>query len=284
LQKLSSPAQQTPPQTPKPQAPKSPQEYASEETTTSSTGLRGPRPPNITSPRSSFQKNPSSPSVEDLKNDLTYPFERKLNLNETSPVAKTTQNLQNAVGMMTNRPPPSVKAKPANLSRKTSVTSSDAFEASLARGKPLPSTHPKPITQPTVTTQPSVHSPPSATEVRSPSSPSPSANQKVSVPNPLYSSILCAGCNKPISGVVISAMNKRWHANCFKCKECGENLEHMAYNEKDGVPYCALDFHEKFSVKCDYCHTPIEEVSHSVMSMFHTRLCILMYLLFYALL
>lgn len=265
LKNLSSPTpqQQTPPKTPTPQASKTPQDYASERRASSSTGLRGPRPPSISSPRTSFSKNPASPSVEDLKNDLSYPFERKMNLNDSSPVAKSAQNLKNAVGMTASRPPPPVKAKPANLSRSSSVTSNDAFESSLARGKPLPPAHPKAVTQPKVSTQPSINPPPSSTEVPvpSPSSPSPSANEKVSVPNPLYSSILCAGCSKPISGVVISAMNKRWHASCFKCKECGENLEHMAYQEKDGVPYCALDFHEKFSVKCDYCHTPIEEVS-----------------------
>jgi hypothetical protein len=208
-----------------------------------------------------------------VKADLTYPFERKLNLNDQTSLANNAQKLTDAVGTSSTdaRPSPPVKAKPANLSRKPSAGRPDAFEASLSRGKPLPSATKPNVTIPSkADANPKPESPkpfsPPATTIQTMSTPKPfsppaSTNQKVSVPNPLYSSIKCGGCEKAISGVVINAMGKRWHANCFKCKQCGENLEHMAFFEKDGFPYCGLDYHEKFSLRCDYCGTPIEEVS-----------------------
>ncbi|CAB4398143.1 unnamed protein product [Rhizophagus irregularis] len=72
------------------------------------------------------------------------------------------------------------------------------------------------------------------------------------------SSLHCASCGKAISGHVLSAMGKKWHPDHFVCKKCGITLEHVAFFEKDGVPYCHLDFHELFSPKCGYCETPIE--------------------------
>jgi hypothetical protein len=71
----------------------------------------------------------------------------------------------------------------------------------------------------------------------------------------------CGGCDKMISGMAITAAGHRWHADCFKCQHCHQDLEHVAFYEKDGLPYCALDYHELFTTRCQYCHTPIEEAS-----------------------
>ncbi|KAI8097520.1 uncharacterized protein BX664DRAFT_356751 [Halteromyces radiatus] len=71
----------------------------------------------------------------------------------------------------------------------------------------------------------------------------------------------CGGCDNLISGMAITAAGHRWHADCFKCQHCHQDLEHVAFYEKDGLPYCALDYHELFTTRCDYCHTPIEEKS-----------------------
>ncbi|KAJ2957227.1 hypothetical protein NQZ79_g7048 [Umbelopsis isabellina] len=270
----ASPASQNPP-SPAKDIQHTPTSPAGAERRTSSNVLRGPRPPTISSPRieSPITSSPTASSIDDIKADLTYPFERKLNLNDQNSVTTSAQKLTDAVGTTrTNaKPSPPVKAKPANLARKPSASRPDPFEASLSRGKPLPPATKQSVTIPckadaNPTTQlPKPFSPP-ATEnqpvsVTKPFSPPASTNQKVSVPNPLYSSIKCGGCEKAISGVVINAMGKRWHANCFKCKQCGENLEHMAFFEKDGFPYCGLDYHEQFSLRCDYCGTPIEEKS-----------------------
>lgn len=270
----ASPASQNPPSLAK-DIQHTPASPTGAERRTPSNVLRGPRPPTISSPRtgSLTTSSPTASSIDDVKADLTYPFERKLNLNDHNAVSTSAQKLTDAVGMtrIDAKPSPPIKAKPANLTRKPSAGRPDPFEASLSRGKPLP-----PATKPSVTIPskadanpkpetPKPFSPP-ATEnqpVSAPKafSPPASTNQKVSVPNPLYSSIKCGGCEKAISGVVINAMGKRWHANCFKCRQCGENLEHMAFFEKDGFPYCGLDYHEQFSLRCDYCGTPIEEKS-----------------------
>ncbi|KAI9470885.1 MAG: hypothetical protein EXX96DRAFT_586086 [Benjaminiella poitrasii] len=80
-----------------------------------------------------------------------------------------------------------------------------------------------------------------------------------------YFGIRCAGCDEPLSGQAITTSGKHWHTYCFKCQTCHQNLEHIAFYEKDSLPYCALDYHELFSPRCDYCKTPIEEHSISAL-------------------
>ncbi|KAL0092974.1 hypothetical protein J3Q64DRAFT_1633600 [Phycomyces blakesleeanus] len=106
---------------------------------------------------------------------------------------------------------------------------------------------------------PSVRVPPSINSPDSSAGTTVDANKRVSVPNPMYTGIRCAGCEKPMGGMTINAAGKQWHPDCFVCKHCNQDLEHVAFYEKDGQPYCALDYHELFSTRCDYCGTPIEE-------------------------
>lgn len=69
----------------------------------------------------------------------------------------------------------------------------------------------------------------------------------------------CEGCRLTLGGQVLTTVtNKYWHSKCFKCQECKVYLEHIEYYEQNDKPYCALDFHELFSPRCDYCKTPIE--------------------------
>ncbi|KAI8369996.1 hypothetical protein BD560DRAFT_397323 [Blakeslea trispora] len=77
-----------------------------------------------------------------------------------------------------------------------------------------------------------------------------------------FGGIRCDGCDQPLSGQAITTSGKRWHTHCFQCQACRQNLEHIAFYEKEGLPYCALDYHELFSPRCDFCKTPIEE--HSI--------------------
>lgn len=91
---------------------------------------------------------------------------------------------------------------------------------------------------------------------------SPTGN-KVSVPNPLYSQTFCGHCNKPVStGVMVTALNKKWHAGCFACSTCGEPLDKVEFFEKDGKPYCTTDYRKLFNARCDYCKQPVEEVRY----------------------
>ncbi|CAO3563162.1 unnamed protein product [Mortierella alpina] len=70
---------------------------------------------------------------------------------------------------------------------------------------------------------------------------------------------VCSSCDEPISGMMITAMGKRWHSDHFVCTVCNLNLEHVQFFQKDGLPYCHLDYHEKFSPKCGHCHSAIED-------------------------
>ncbi|KIJ61632.1 hypothetical protein HYDPIDRAFT_115806 [Hydnomerulius pinastri MD-312] len=67
----------------------------------------------------------------------------------------------------------------------------------------------------------------------------------------------CGGCNGPIIGRIVSAMNARWHPDCFRCMVCNELLEHVSSYEHEGRPYCHLDYHEAFAPRCFHCKTAI---------------------------
>ncbi|XP_069059455.1 actin-binding LIM protein 2 isoform X7 [Pleurodeles waltl] len=63
----------------------------------------------------------------------------------------------------------------------------------------------------------------------------------------------CGGCALEIkNGQSLVALDKHWHLSCFKCKAC-DTLLNAEYISKDGVPYCEMDYHAKFGIKCDSC-------------------------------
>ncbi|XP_075050521.1 actin-binding LIM protein 2 isoform X9 [Mixophyes fleayi] len=63
----------------------------------------------------------------------------------------------------------------------------------------------------------------------------------------------CGGCGLEIkNGQSLVALEKHWHLDCFKCKTCGIHLK-AEYISKDGIPYCEMDYHAKFGIKCDHC-------------------------------
>ena len=59
--------------------------------------------------------------------------------------------------------------------------------------------------------------------------------------------LACGGCGGPIVGRIVSAMGVRWHPGCFRCSDCNTLLEYVSSYERDGKPYCHLDYHE---VRC----------------------------------
>ncbi|KAI8086371.1 uncharacterized protein BX664DRAFT_264809 [Halteromyces radiatus] len=78
----------------------------------------------------------------------------------------------------------------------------------------------------------------------------------------LYNQSRCGYCNQPVSkGIMVSALGKKWHAGCFTCVKCGDRLDKVEFFEKDGKPYCGLDYHTLFNSRCDYCKEPIEGTS-----------------------
>ncbi|GMK58138.1 hypothetical protein CspeluHIS016_0501700 [Cutaneotrichosporon spelunceum] len=76
-------------------------------------------------------------------------------------------------------------------------------------------------------------------------------------PNAAPTAILCAGCEGPIIGRILSAMSQRFHPACFKCGVCSEPLEHVSAYAHDNKPYCHLDYHDRFAHRCHHCRTPI---------------------------
>lgn len=56
--------------------------------------------------------------------------------------------------------------------------------------------------------------------------------------------LACGGCGGPIVGRIVSAMGVRWHPGCFRCSDCNSLLEYVSSYERDGKPYCHLDYHE----------------------------------------
>lgn len=67
----------------------------------------------------------------------------------------------------------------------------------------------------------------------------------------------CHGCRKWIAGKVVHALGTTYHPGCFVCAHCSEGLEHVAFYEHQGLPYCHFDYHELFSKRCFHCRTPI---------------------------
>ncbi|XP_068203817.1 paxillin-like [Palaemon carinicauda] len=67
----------------------------------------------------------------------------------------------------------------------------------------------------------------------------------------------CCACDKPIVGQVITALGKTWHPEHFTCSECNQELGTRNFFERDGKPYCEVDYHNLFSPRCAYCDGPI---------------------------
>lgn len=67
----------------------------------------------------------------------------------------------------------------------------------------------------------------------------------------------CCACDKPIVGQVITALGKTWHPEHFTCTSCNQELGTRNFFERDGKPYCEVDYHNLFSPRCAYCNGPI---------------------------
>ncbi|XP_005278918.1 LIM domain kinase 1 isoform X1 [Chrysemys picta bellii] len=68
---------------------------------------------------------------------------------------------------------------------------------------------------------------------------------------------VCASCGHSIyDGQYLQALNADWHADCFRCCECGALLSHQYY-EKDGRLYCKKDYWARFGELCHGCSEQI---------------------------
>ncbi|KAI7685937.1 Paxillin [Sarcoptes scabiei] len=61
----------------------------------------------------------------------------------------------------------------------------------------------------------------------------------------------CRGCNKPIvDKICVTALNSKYHTDCFVCRDCGCALKNGNYFEFEGEPYCEEHFRCKMCPDC----------------------------------
>ncbi|KAI7868628.1 hypothetical protein BDF14DRAFT_1792340 [Spinellus fusiger] len=194
----------------------------------------------------------------------------------------TSRWVESAAQQPPSPPPPTPPTPPVvassvserrlpNVPSRYSHTRGDAFEAALGpRPRPVRGSSPAAVTMTNTTATanttsssapPKISSPAAIPTVSHPPSiaPNTTPTARTTRATPMFTGTRCAGCDKPTSGMTITAAGRQWHTDCFVCQNCHQDLEHIAFYEKDGLPYCALDYHEMFSTRCDYCSTPIEE-------------------------
>jgi len=68
----------------------------------------------------------------------------------------------------------------------------------------------------------------------------------------------CARCMRPITDQCITALERKWHPQCFTCKSCSGGFPSGEFFEKDGQPYCKADYLRLFSQICKMCNRHIE--------------------------
>ncbi|XP_034671351.1 transforming growth factor beta-1-induced transcript 1 protein [Drosophila subobscura] len=70
----------------------------------------------------------------------------------------------------------------------------------------------------------------------------------------------CFGCKQPIMERTIKAMEQSWHEECFQCSgPCKKPLAGTSFYERDGQPYCRVDYEQLFAIRCAGCDQPITD-------------------------
>ncbi|NXG48659.1 LPXN protein, partial [Psilopogon haemacephalus] len=67
----------------------------------------------------------------------------------------------------------------------------------------------------------------------------------------------CQGCERPVTGNYLSAMQGAWHPECFVCAECLSGFAGSSFFELEGRPYCELHFHQRQGNICQGCGRPV---------------------------
>jgi len=64
---------------------------------------------------------------------------------------------------------------------------------------------------------------------------------------------MCGFCGKPIPDRCVTAMNKKWHIDCFVCNSCCNPFPGGSFFEKNGMPYCKNCYQGTFTSQCAGC-------------------------------
>lgn len=64
-----------------------------------------------------------------------------------------------------------------------------------------------------------------------------------------------------MTGQYITALDRSWHVDCFRCAGCGRVIKESTFQSKDNQPYHESCYHERFSPCCAGCGKPITGMS-----------------------
>ncbi|KER24923.1 hypothetical protein T265_14316, partial [Opisthorchis viverrini] len=70
---------------------------------------------------------------------------------------------------------------------------------------------------------------------------------------------MCAKCAQPfVSGSILTALDRKWHPDCFLCTICRGKLANQSFHVKDDSPYCTRCWKENFQPRCATCKQIID--------------------------
>lgn len=68
----------------------------------------------------------------------------------------------------------------------------------------------------------------------------------------------CAACSHLIIDMVLHALGKSYHPQCFRCSKCKTCLDGIPFAiDSQGSVYCMSDYHQMFAPTCAACSRPI---------------------------
>ncbi|KFD69999.1 LOW QUALITY PROTEIN: hypothetical protein M514_06798 [Trichuris suis] len=73
-----------------------------------------------------------------------------------------------------------------------------------------------------------------------------------------YLAPTCNKCQRAIVGDTLTAMERKWHPECFCCAHCHQPFGNSCFFLEDGKPFCEKDWNALFTTKCSACQFPIE--------------------------
>uniref|UniRef100_A0A7E4W9G0 LIM zinc-binding domain-containing protein n=1 Tax=Panagrellus redivivus TaxID=6233 RepID=A0A7E4W9G0_PANRE len=69
----------------------------------------------------------------------------------------------------------------------------------------------------------------------------------------------CASCSRPITDMVLQAIGKSYHPQCFRCHQCRCCLDGVPFAvDGDNRVFCMADYQKQFAPNCAACRKPIK--------------------------
>ncbi|KAI3379992.1 hypothetical protein SNEBB_000233 [Seison nebaliae] len=68
----------------------------------------------------------------------------------------------------------------------------------------------------------------------------------------------CYKCHQPIKYECVTALNQKWHPDCFGCYQCHKPIGQTQFRVEDGNNYCLPCHSQAFSILCQGCEFSIE--------------------------